>query len=241
MLHAVLVGVNSFQDSAIAPLSYARADAEALAELLRSRIREEDRDVRVLVDADATKGKIMELIAEELPRSMSDGDAALLYFACHGSPEAGGHRDATSLYLVVHDTKYDRIFSTGIEMASELPTWIGRMRRASLVLVALDCCFSGGAGGRTFEGPALRRSPGRRLIFSAADDDQVAAESDARRHGIFTHHLLSELSRPASGEPTISVFELYQRVARAVKEETRGAQVPVLNGRGALPSLPRLG
>jgi uncharacterized caspase-like protein len=251
-----VVGVNRFHDREIPRLGFARADAEAVAALLCTRIQEPHREVHLLVDEKATKRNILRAVTEEIPRREAADDVILLYFACHGSPEMAGAPNATSLYLAVHDTEYDRIFSTGIEMAYELPLWISRFQRAKLVLVVLDACFSGAAGGRTFEGPALQRLPNRRgapislseidfgegrLILSASGDRQLALESDTLRHGVFTYHLLKELGRPASGGATVGVFTLYQNVAEGVKQETNGRQVPVLNGRGVLPWFPLLG
>jgi uncharacterized caspase-like protein len=257
MLHAVVVGVNEFSDPDIGDLAYARADAEAVAGLLRDRIDEKQREVHLLVDKAATKRRIMELVAEELPRIEAPGDVVLVYFACHGSPEMVNAPNRTSLYLIVHDTVFDRIFSTGIEMARELPEWLSRLQKAELVLVVLDACFSGSAGGRTFEGPMLRRyyagarAPtvslkeidfGRgRLIMSAAGDNEPAQELDELKHGVFTHCLLEALKRPAGEDKAVGVYSLYEKVATCVAARTARAQQPTLTGWGVLPSFPLLG
>jgi uncharacterized caspase-like protein len=124
------------------------------------------------------------------------------------------------------------------------------------VLLVVDACFSGRAGGRTFEGPALRRSRTGtrasepislkslnlgegRLMLSACTDTQVAREDPALGHGIFTYYLLRAPS--AAGSTTaIGVHTLYEQLARSVRDHTSGRQTPVINGRSVFAQLPYL-
>lgn len=195
-------------------------------------------------------------IGERLAREATEDDVVLLYFACHGSPETSPGPDRIGRYLVLHDTEYDNVYATGLSMERELPWLFERIARPPLVLLLLDACFSGRAGGRTFEGPLLRaaRAAARgggmlslselelgegRLMVGAFDDDQVARESRELGHGIFTYYLLKG---PATADDgfTIGVHRLYEEVAVAVAEHTAGQQVPVINGRSARARLPYL-
>jgi hypothetical protein len=76
--------------------------------------------------------------------------------------------------------------------------------------------------------------------MSACDDDEVALESKAFGHGIFTHSLLTELTRSTKDVPTIPVGTLYDRIAYNVRRITNNQQTPVLNGRSRNFSLPCL-
>lgn len=257
MLHAVVVGVDQYQDPCISDLKYARADAEAVAELLE-RIHPNERDVELLVDDKATKHNVMEAIGQRVAdRAIDEKDVVLLYFACHGSPELSADEDP-SRYLILHDTRFHSLYATGIDMEHELPRWFTRIKGPKLVLSLFDACFSGRAGGRTFEGPRLRqkRAAGHRdaaavslrdielgegrMMIAACDDHQEAMEDDRLRHGLFTHYLLQ---RPVSADPvlpTFGVLSWYEEVARAVRRHSGDEQIPVFNGRSALAELPYL-
>ena len=69
----------------------------------------------------------------------------LMLFACHGSPETSGSIDDISRYLVLHDTAYDSVYATGLDLEREDSVLIERIR-SRLVVVFIDACFSGRAG-----------------------------------------------------------------------------------------------
>jgi uncharacterized caspase-like protein len=257
MLRAVVIGIDKYTDPKIPNLRYAKKDAEAVYELLLSGIFPSDRSVALLTDESATKRNLMVAIGEELVRTTSHLDTVVIYFAGHGSPETVVGSDEASRYLVLHDSEYENIYATGIDMERDLSRWFTRLRDPNLIVMFLDCCFSGRAGGRTFEGPHLHRvrtryrgpSPVKlrnfdwgqgRLIMTACDDDQVACEDDRLEHGIFTHHLLAKLQADEGCDPAIGIGELYEGVCKAVRGATGDRQIPIINGRGRAPSLPRL-
>lgn len=252
VLRAVIVGVDRYEDADIRDLSFARADAMAVAELLDC-LHPAEVDVEVLVDQDATRRNLMVSIGERLPRVTSEGDVVLLYFAGHGSPETAATIDDAARYLVLHDTDYDSVFATGLDMERDLPRLFERIHRPRLVLMLVDACFSGRAGGRTFEGPRLRAERsyirGRRvtlkglelgngrLMIGACDDDQVAREESALGHGVFTNYLLKGPTAADNNE-TVGILQMYEEIAAAVRVHTGGRQTPVLNGRSALARFP---
>ena len=258
MLRAVVIGINKYRDPNIGNLSYACADAEEFGRLLSEGIHPAERSVRVLLDAEATKRNVMIAIGEDLPRVSSANDVIVLYFAGHGSPETEASPDEASRYLVAHDTDHENIYATGIDMERELPRWYERIQQPKLVLLFIDACFSGRAGGRTFEGPRLRRArsgtrqAGRlslrtldlgegRLMMAACDDDQVAREFPSLGHGVFTHCLLQSLRQQDETKDTISLHALYDDVSEAVRAHTQARQIPILNGRSRGAKLPRFG
>lgn len=260
MLHAVVIGINIFSDRRVRRLRYARADAEAFAKLLNDRIHPAERSVRLLCDEQATKERILITIGEELPRVVQPDDVVILYIASHGSPEVDNEDSDASRYLITHNTQYDHVFATGIDMERDLSLLFQRLQRPRLVALFLDTCFSGRGGGRTFEGPHLKRFRAShrqaarptisikdlelgegRVMMAACDDDQVAREDPEFGHGIFTYYLLQELGRPAAGPGVLSINALYDRVTEAVVTRTAGNQVPVINGRLRLAGLPLLG
>ncbi|MDI1442454.1 caspase family protein [Polyangium sp. 6x1] len=264
MIHAVIVGIDAYQDASIPRLSCARSDARALHGLLERRIPSGERNVVLLEDERATRRNIMATIGDELPSIVEAGDTVLLYFACHGSPERRSSRDRRSLYLIPHDTDYQRIYATAIDMDRDVPGWLERLSEAGakLVVLLLDTCFSGAAGGRTFTGPVLQSSPkipgylefddpdpltfrdldlGQgQAIFSAADRDQVAMENLGVGHGVFTYHLLKALTKKRDGARTVHLGVLYAEVCDDVRTATGERQEPVLSTRLKNARLPCL-
>jgi uncharacterized caspase-like protein len=236
-----------------------------LSSLLKTRIRSDEHNVTLLEDEQATRRNIMVAIGEELPTVVEANDTVLLYFACHGSPERRTSRDRRSLYLIPYDTEFQRIYATAIDMDRDVPCWLDRLvgAGAKLVVLLLDACFSGAAGGRTFMGPVLQSSPAipgyldlddpdpisfkgldlghGQAIFSASDGDQVAMENLGLGHGIFTYHLLRALTKTRDGARTVHLGVLYAEVCDAVRCATDERQEPVLNTRLKNARLPCLG
>ncbi len=259
MLHSIIVGVDQYLDPDIKNLSYARADAEAFGKLIEAHIHPSEYRVRLLLDEDATKRNLMKVIGDDLPRlAQKADDVILLYFACHGSPETGSCMERTSRYLILHDTEFENIYSTGIDLERDLPRWFNRIHNPKLIILFIDACFSGRAGGRTFEGPYLSHVRANfrgtspislksldlgegRLMVVACDDDQIAYENRELGHGVFTYFLIEGLRRSDSNKNVISIHTLYEKVAEAVRDFTNGRQVPVINGRSRIARLPYFG
>ncbi|MCG8419252.1 MAG: caspase family protein [Proteobacteria bacterium] len=256
--HAVVIGIDAYRDNRIPPLSCAASDARAVSELFRSRICADEVDVKLLVDHDATKDRVTEAIAETLADKAETNDSVFLYFAGHGSPERRSPGDQDKSYLILHDTNYDRIYSTGINVENTVMDWLHDRLCSDLVVFCLDACFSGTTGGRGFAGPThqtyrrdyhsnapislrdLKLGRGR-TILAAANAHQPALESDQYGHGVFTYHLLGELRQPPSVRGLIGIGTLFDRVSRAVARETGDKQTPILNGTLELAALPLLG
>jgi len=256
-LFGAFIGLNQYLDNRIAALEYSRSDAELFDATVRRAFLPTQVQTWKLIDQQATKHRVLTLLGETLARVASKDDIVFLYFSGHGSPETSDGIDDVSRYLITYDTEYDNIFATAIDVERDLVRIIERIK-SSLIVVILDACFSGRAGGRTFEGPrlnglrdhhrdaiqlsALELGSGR-VILSACDDDQVAYEDSVLRHGVFTHFLLEALTSSGSVAGSISITELYDKVLERVQSYSMGRQTPVMNGRvvgGRVPRLPRI-
>ena len=125
---------------------------------------------------------------------------ALLYFAGHGT----SHPDDVSLCT------YDGTVATPGVKLSEVLAMVGRSAVREVVIV-LDCCFSGAAGGVPqlgAEGSFL--TPGL-AILTASRDDQTAAETPSSR-GAFSTFLGGALDGGAAdvlGKVTIAGLYAY--------------------------------
>ena len=157
--HAVIIGIDHYQDERIRDLQLARADAEAVYRVLSDPelggIPPEN--IVKLVDEEATQRRIRNAIGEEIRRNAGEDDVVIIYYAGHGSPESDPHsrfQDKMEKYLIPCDGEADKLFSTAISM-EEINKFFGRID-AKQVIFFIDSCYSGEAGGRTFQNPNYR-------------------------------------------------------------------------------------
>jgi uncharacterized caspase-like protein len=254
-LYAAFTGLNQYRDPRINSLNFACADAEKFYRLTKSTFAAKDAHLFLLLDKEATRTNLLKVIGEDIPRNAKEEDVVLLYFSGHGAPESSDSIDTVSRYIITHDADYDNLFATAVDMDRDIRRVVERIR-SELVIIVLDTCFSGQAGGKTFEGPHLMKTNREwrdairlsdlelgagRIILAAADSNGVAVENPQLRHGVFTHFLLKVLTdRSISTEPWISINAVYDQVAHLVYNFTNGRQKPVMNGRVRMARLPLL-
>src|SRR5262245_9034101 len=248
--HAVVVGINDYADAKIPNLRFARADAESIYEVLTNpaigRFRPEN--VTLLVDAQATERNIRSALGTNLPRRAGKNSTVIIFYAGHGAPVVDPHTKSTDgleKYLVPHDAIADDLRASAISMDAiqQYFAWLD----ASQVVCFLDSCYSGTAGGRSFDHPAYQTramlsdeflenlGTEGRFVVTACATNEVSLESPALGHGIFTHHLVKGLSGAADthGKGRVTIDELYEYVYQNVEKEARalgGSMNPVRKG-----------
>jgi hypothetical protein len=255
---AVVIGVGRYERSEITPLQYTVADAEAVYESLVSRGSFRKENVLLMTDKTEKKPTLRNVkwaLGTFLARSAKKDDLVVIYFSGHGAPEVdprGIESDGLAKYLVPIDADPGDLYSTALPM-EELQTIFERIE-ARRVVVLLDSCYSGAAGGRTFASrrtkntrvddlflDRLTRSSGR-VIITAARAAEVSIELPELGHGIFTHYLLQGFKGSADldRDGIVALQELYQYLEQQVSQKSRAAggnQHPVLKGEveGVLP------
>jgi uncharacterized caspase-like protein len=178
-----------------------------------------------------------------------------VYVAGHGAPEIdqrGLERDGLAKYLIPSDADPDDLFSTALPM-DDLQAIFGRIE-AERVVMFLDACYSGAAGGRTFASKRTRagtvddlflerltRSKGRAII-TASRPNEVSIELPELGHGVFTYYLAEGLrgAGDLNRDGIVSLQELYEYVEQQVVRKARsvgGNQHPIMKGEleGVLP------
>ncbi len=231
--HALLVGIDRFNDPRFGELQFASADARALATVL-----DEFDDVQVLVrPEDTRRASILEALAELEKRVRSPRDTVLIYFSTHGSlaQRPGGELER---YLVAADTRLDLVRETGISV-DELIRRAERLasRRVALVLAT---CHAGQGKSHIADGLAralaARKEPLRPLedvseavvVLSAAAFGEVAREDESLGHDVYTYFLiqaaLGDGDRDGDGAVTISEAHDYAR--ERTWQFTHGQQRP---------------
>jgi hypothetical protein len=254
---AVIIGVGTYESSAVPRLRYSVADADAIyATLIASGFKKEN--LLLLTDKTERKPTLRNIkwaLGTFLARSAHKDDLVMIYFAGHGASEVdqrGIERDGLSKYLVPVDADPDDLYSTALPM-DEMQNVLARIE-AERVTVFLDACYSGAAGGRTFASTKTRsvsvddifldrltRSKGRAII-TASRPSELSIELAELGHGIFTYYLVRGLQGYADSnrDGIVSLQELYEYLAQEVSRKSRqvgGNQHPMLKGEleGVLP------
>ncbi len=232
--YAVVIGVSNY--TRLPELPGAVRDAKDVG----AALREHGFDVELLLDKAATRSKIAEVLADQLPGRLKHNDRVLIYFAGHGVTVGSG--EAQMGYLMPVEGDNERRASTGISMR-EIQAWIATYP-SKHVLFAADSCYSGLAlatrstGLPTTLSDYLRQVTERdvRLAFTAGRADQEAHEWEGK--GLFTYFFLQGLKGDADfnrdGILTSSELSAYlePNVAQTALANWRAEQNPQMERSG---------
>jgi hypothetical protein len=255
---AVVIGIGHYDRPAIPGLQYSVADADAFYEILIGKANFKKENVILLTDKTEKRPTLRNIkwaLGTFLARSAQKDDLVIIYYAGHGAPEVdprGAESDGLAKYLVPSDADPDDLYSTALPM-DEVQTIFGRIE-SDQVVVFLDACYSGAAGGRTFASRRTRASrlddvfldrithSKGRVIVTASQASEVSIELPELGHGIFTYYLVQGLRGAADldRDGIVSLQELYQYLEQEVSRKSRsvgGNQHPVMKGEmeGPLP------
>jgi Caspase domain len=238
-IYAVIIGIGQYEDARIPYIPLSRADAEAFADYLIRDLQVPPNNVTVLLDYQATEREIRRAIGSTLRTKLSVEDTVFIFWAGHGAQDNAG-----DTYFVAYDTLGDPndLFASAINMQF-LTSAINRLPAERVVMI-LDTCHSGEAGGgmmlasartRSFDSDAfltkLSQSEGR-VVISSSKGNQKSQERPEFGHGVFTYFLLEALKGRAdsNNDHLISVSEAFDYVSRKVTSATGGLQTPIRTG-----------
>ena len=236
--YAIVIGIANYRNVPALPVAVLN-DARDVAAVLSSNAYcgFDSANVHLLLDGDATLGRIRSVLANLAATSCPD-DTVVVFFSGHGA-RLGDATDPESVLLPVEcDGKTLRTTSLSeTELSSALQGFVARR-----LLVLIDACHSGGAGSfKSRQGstlPAygfseksldrLAQGTGRVLIASSRASEESLVLPNAR-NSVFTSHLLAALRGGAhtSGDGVVRVFEIFNYVAQMVNREVPGHQHPV--------------
>ncbi len=192
---AIVIGIDRYANG-IPELRTAANDAQRLATLLAEQ---HSYDVTTLIDADASRARLTELLTKELPARVGVDDRVLFYFAGHGV--ARDSDEGPNGYLLPADARRGDE-STYLNMPLVHDALLGLSCRH--MLVVLDSCFSGAfrwSGTRDAEEVVevvhqekydrFVKDPAWQVITSASQDqkaiDQLSAGALGSRDGDGAH------------------------------------------------------
>jgi len=197
-MKALVVGVGHYADPKL-DLSYARSDAEAVAELLKDEFGFDQ--IWTLYDEQATKQRIIRVLEHDLLETDSN-DGIVIFFAGHGITMTSPMGDDRG-FLVPHDgqlqTPYSNISLTALR---DDYLW---MMPAKHVFLIVDTCYSGlvhrdvlpVSNEKTLDEEVLseltRRDRKVRQVLSAGAKDQKVLDGGLFGRSVFTGRLIEAM------------------------------------------------
>jgi len=226
---ALVIGVGKYADPQY-DLSYARSDAEAMAELLGNEFGFDQ--VWTLYDNDATRQNLIRFFEQDLQRTEED-DGLLIFFAGHGITVRSAIGDDRG-FLVPHDgdpkEPYANLSLTTIR-DDYMP-----MIPAKHVFLIVDACYGGLAlrDVATIERPETiddavlaeltRRDRKVRQVLAAGTKDQRVLDGGLFGHSVFTGRLIEALRE---ADPYVTADHVGdRRPRRGTCPRARGSRCP---------------
>ncbi len=224
-LWAILVGVNTYQDSQIPALQYSALDCCALADVLVTATSQfPKKQIVAHHDAGAdppTRAAVLASFAQVIQQAQPQ-DTVLFYFSGHGLIEP----ETKQAVLCLSDTQSNQLLETGLQMPDLLEQLDQCESRQQVVW--LDACHSGelmlpGAKSAVVNTAAETTTVLVQLLRQQAvqnkglyallscDQGQRSWEFSELGHGLFTHFLIQGLQGAAADQAgIISADGLYQ-------------------------------
>lgn len=236
---ALVIGIADFADPQF-QLKYSAKDAQDFATYLMTEAGFAPDHVKVLLNKDATKRRILSELGDRwLPRVANPDDLVVLFISSHGSGaelDVGGQN-----YLLAHDTDVNDLYTTGISMQN-LARDIKERVHSDRVVIFLDACHSGATGVTGSGAKGLVRTGidvhdlaegSGQLVIASCKDNQASWESTKIPNGVFTAVLLDTLRSKGRSGSVASVFAaLKDSVQDTVLRERGKLQTPVMSSQG---------
>jgi hypothetical protein len=227
---ALVIGIDSFEDTRFTGLKFAARDAEAFASTLEGF----SKTVR-LSQEETRRPAILGALEGLLRETSSPQDTVVVYVSSHGSlaqrPGAGLER-----VIVTRDTRMDVLLETGIPVEDLVKALERAPAKRRLLVLAL--CHSG--KGKSQLSDALARALALQknvallearseatIVLTACAFGETARESDLLGHDVYTNFLVEGMKLGDSdGDGAVTASEAHDYARARTYEFTEGAQRP---------------
>jgi uncharacterized caspase-like protein len=206
---AVIVGIDAYQHWP--RLSFAANDARGVSDLLIKRYGFAPDHVTLLLNQDATRAKILEVLGDRLadPSRVKKEDRVFVFFAGHGATRTLPNGRSLG-YIIPADADVTNYQSQAISMTNFQD--VSDAIPAKHVLFVTDACYGGLAltrGGSQSYLQQVTRRVARQMLTAGGADEQVA-DNGPNGHSIFTWTLMQGLEGRGdlNGDGFITASEL---------------------------------
>jgi peptidoglycan/xylan/chitin deacetylase (PgdA/CDA1 family)/uncharacterized caspase-like protein len=206
---AVVVGIDAYQHWP--RLSFAANDARGVSDLLIKRYGFAPDHVTILLNEEATRAKILEVLGDRLadPSRVKKEDRVFVFFAGHGATRTLPNGRSLG-YIIPADADVTNYQSQAISMTNFQD--VSDAIPAKHVLFITDACYGGLAltrGGSQSYLQQVTRRVARQMLTAGGADEQVA-DNGPNGHSIFTWTLMQGLEGRGdlNGDGFITASEL---------------------------------
>ncbi len=226
-LRALLIGIDTYISPALPTLKGCRNDVTLIASVLRSRFGVEEKQLRIMLDEEATRAGIKQAFREHLiapaRRCYETGEANmafLFHFSGHGSLARDATETAIDEAILSHDSREPNILDIRDWELRQLFDELARY--TSHITVVLDTCITGSVALGMSNGHPWQ-SPHSYVLLSACSSSKRAAKDyidtttpDPTCYGALSYALADEMSRINAGNTTYR--EVFGRVCHRVQQ-----------------------
>ncbi|WP_029890690.1 caspase family protein [Polycyclovorans algicola] len=145
---ALVIAIGDYRtDPAIRPLGGPTEDARLVHSMLSDPLQYKAENIKVLLDAEATRAGILNAIDDWLIKGTQSGDRVFLHFSGHGAqtPDLNGdEEDGLDEVLVAYDARVNRAERRleNVILDDEIEVILKRLE-GRIVTVVIDACHSG--------------------------------------------------------------------------------------------------
>ncbi len=237
--YAILIGIDSYDSkSGFSPLNYAANDAIALKNLLIQKCGFPAKNVKILINKEASREKILNALDDYSKEGISENSQLLVFFAGHGTT-TGRNSNKRRGFLVPVDGDEEKLISTAISM-EELRNQ-SESFKSKHVLFLVDACYGGLAQSREGKGQFSKAfiknvwSQKGSEIITAGSADETVLEAAEWQHSAFTKVLLDGIEKEeadTNNDGVLVTSELYGYIQQRVPyyaQQKGGKQTPQLD------------
>lgn len=223
---AVVIGINRYERWP--GLEYAVNDATSVKNHLKKLGFDE---IISLMDHEATKHNITQLLGDTLLRQVHKDDRVLIFFAGHGQTEDIGERQYG--YIIPVDGDTQNYYSSAISMSQVRE--FSRRIPAKHIYYVIDACYSG--LGLIRSGPRFSPSmegylkkvtalPAVQMVTAGGKGEQVL---EVEGHGLFTEYFLKGIEGQADADDdgVVTASELGAYLRPSVSKASEQKQTPL--------------
>ncbi|MDA7817186.1 caspase family protein [Sulfurimonas sp.] len=227
-----IIGIENYEytDSVL----YSTNSANELKKVMKKRLGIPEKNIRTLINRDATSGKIRYNLKDMLAHVKKD-DTIYFYYSGHGIPVPA---QKNAPYLLAQDMSPDYVADDDRFKLQNIYKSLSNSK-ASKVVAFIDSCFSGGADNTALiKGVAAARMVPKKvtfdkkkmLVISAGSGTQYSNKFDEKSNRLFSYYLMRALIKNNT-----SVSRLYDYIKSNVQEKSyeMGSsyeQIPVYDG-----------
>jgi len=177
--YALIIGVEVFAGGNLYPLEdKIDDDAISMYNLLLNSRNWKEKNIKIILNENATKDKIKDAIENWLGKVADENDVVLIYYTSHGWKTKLSERKYGNAYIFT----YNHTRGSGIETKitdKEFDLYVDKIKSKHIAII-FGSCYSGRMLALRQKGRVIL-APGGRFFFCGVDED------DSLGGGIFTH------------------------------------------------------